>query len=62
VDPARGMLCSDAALTWQGQTCSLIGDPTEGAMVVAGIKGGLDQKDVKAIFPRVGTISFSSDR
>ena len=59
--------CNDAKLeektdeagrrSWQ-----IIGDPTEGAMVVAAAKGGYRQEAVTAAMPRVQEIPFDSER
>ena len=56
-------LASDAHLVrsesegrWQVQ-----GDPTEGALVVAAAKAGLNKSDLDAQFPRVDEIPFSSE-
>ncbi len=38
------------------------GDPTEGALVVAAAKAGLDKLDLEAKFPRVNEIPFTSER
>ena len=37
-----GVLCNDAILQERGGEWALIGDPTEGALIVAGVKGGVD--------------------
>jgi Ca2+-transporting ATPase len=37
------------------------GDPTEGALVVAAAKAGLEKRDLDADFPRVNEIPFSSE-
>jgi Ca2+-transporting ATPase len=37
------------------------GDPTEGALVVAGAKAGLDKRQLESASPRVGEIPFSSE-
>ena len=37
------------------------GDPTEGALVVAAAKGGVDKARLDAEFPRIGEIPFSSE-
>ena len=62
-----GVLCNDAMLEEtkeesSGQSWRMVGDPTEGAMVVAGAKAGLWRKDLEEIFPRVMEIPFDSDR
>ena len=40
----------------------MTGDPTEGALVVLGLKAGLDQDDLNHRQPRVGEIPFTSER
>ncbi|HJS26731.1 MAG TPA: HAD-IC family P-type ATPase, partial [Actinomycetota bacterium] len=52
-----GILCADAVL--DGET--LIGDPTEGALIVLGAKGGLDIEDTRAAYPRVAEVPFDSE-
>ena len=39
----------------------MIGDPTEGALVVLAEKGGLDDAATRAAFPRVAELPFDSD-
>src|SRR4029078_3256619 len=39
----------------------LIGDPTEGALIVLGAKGGLDITETRAALPRVAEVPFDSD-
>jgi P-type Ca2+ transporter type 2C len=51
-------LCADAALN-QGE---LVGDPTEGALVVLAEKGGLDVELVRDLWPREAEIPFDSER
>ena len=64
----RGMmLCNDAKLEKgtdeAGKTAwKMIGDPTEGAMVVAAAKAGMALEDAKKAYPRVAEIPFDSDR
>ncbi len=59
-------LCNDAKLEESSEEGEkkwrMVGDPTEGAMVVAAAKGGLNHKDTEAILPRVAEIPFDSDR
>ena len=50
-------LCADAFL--DGDT--LIGDPTEGALIVLAAKGGLDLDATRASFPRIAEVPFDSD-
>ena len=56
------LLCSDAQLENDGDTHRLVGDPTEGALVVAAAKAGLWRQDAEAKMPRVAEIPFDSDR
>jgi Ca2+-transporting ATPase len=62
-----GLLCNDAMLEESGETKGekqwrIIGDPTEGAMVVVATKSGFGKKDVEGAFPRVQEIPFDSER
>jgi P-type Ca2+ transporter type 2C len=51
------VLCADAVLDGD----SLIGDPTEGALIVLAAKGGLDLAETRASYPRVAEVPFDSD-
>lgn len=51
------VLCADAVLDGE----SLIGDPTEGALIVLGAKGGLDINETRAVLPRVAEVPFDSE-
>src|SRR6478735_5946815 len=51
------VLCADAVL--DGET--LIGDPTEGALIVLGAKGGLDITETRVALPRVAEVPCDSD-
>ncbi len=61
-----GALCNDARLQVEegsgGRKFHAIGDPTEGALVVAAAKFGLMKADLEAHKPRVGEVPFDSDR
>jgi len=57
-----GALCNDAALTSGKSGYKAIGDPTEGALVVAGANVGLLKDELEASLPRVGEVPFDSDR
>jgi Ca2+-transporting ATPase len=61
-----GALCNDALLEedWKEdeQTWKIIGDPTEGALVVAAAKAGIDQELLAKKYERVYEIPFDSDR
>ncbi len=60
------VLCNDARLEQmsnEGESeWKMIGDPTEGAMVVAAAKAGLAREAVHRAYPRVAEIPFDSDR
>ena len=51
------VLCADAVLDGE----ALIGDPTEGALIVLGAKGGLDVDATRQDFPRVAEVPFDSE-
>ena len=40
----------------------VIGDPTEGALIVAAMKAGMQQEQIENLYPRVDEIPFSSER
>lgn len=50
-------LCADARLDGE----NLIGDPTEGALIVLAEKGGIDVEAARKRFPRIAEIPFDSD-
>jgi P-type Ca2+ transporter type 2C len=51
------VLCADAVLDGE----SLIGDPTEGALIVLGAKGGLDIEETRGTYPRIAEVPFDSE-
>ncbi|MCS7312798.1 MAG: cation-translocating P-type ATPase, partial [Acidobacteria bacterium] len=55
-------LASDAHLVYADGLWTIRGDPTEGALVVAAAKAGLSKNELDARFPRVGEVSFTSER
>jgi Ca2+-transporting ATPase len=56
-------LCNDAELkVMDDQTWSIVGDPTEGALVVAAAKGGYTKEAITSLAPRIQEISFDSSR
>ncbi|MGB5150051.1 MAG: cation-transporting P-type ATPase [Mycobacterium sp.] len=58
-----GMCCNDAALARDDDgRWDVVGDPTEGAMLVAATKAGLDRDRLAATLPRQAAIPFSSER
>jgi Ca2+-transporting ATPase len=62
---AGGALCNDAvleAVPGEKGTFSTVGDPTEGALVIASARAGLWKADLEKAFPRVAELPFDSDR
>ncbi len=58
-----GMLCNDALLRESAPGgWVIIGDPTEGALVVAAAKAGLDHAVLLQEYPRIDEIPFTSER
>ena len=57
-----GVFASDARLVSVEGRWHIEGDPTEGALVVAAVKAGLDPEALDADAPRVHEIPFSSER
>ena len=56
------VLASNATLSEGDGRWEVLGDPTEGALVVAARKAGVVAEDLAARFRRVGEIPFSSER
>jgi Ca2+-transporting ATPase len=61
---AGGALCNDATLRPDPETgrYAVIGDPTEGALLVAAAQAGLDLETLDAALPRVSELPFDSER
>ncbi len=59
-----GALCNDASLHWEpdDRTIVSVGDPTEAALLVAALHGGLRKDVLLNVMPRVGELPFDSDR
>jgi len=57
-----GALCNDALLTREDERCSIFGDPTEGALVVAAAKAGINKEKLEKNFPRLDEIPFQSEK
>ena len=55
-------LCNDASLDKTPEGYKIVGDPTEGALITLGGKGGVSKEDINEKFPRIGEIPFDSDR
>ncbi len=62
-----GALCNDADVEVTGEqelqpTYRMVGDPTEGALVVAAAKAGLWRRQMERSFPRVAEVPFDAER
>ncbi len=53
-----GLLCTNAS--YDGK--AVIGDTTEGALIVAAAKAGMNKKDMEALYPRIHEVPFTSER
>lgn len=56
-----GLLCNDASLIEKEGEWQIVGDPTEGALVVLGAKAGYDPKELHLELPRADLIPFESE-
>lgn len=56
-----GALCSDAHLEERGAETTVLGDPTEGALLVAARKAGINLEVLALEYPRVGEVPFKSE-
>ncbi|WP_374687409.1 cation-translocating P-type ATPase [Promineifilum sp.] len=61
---AGGALCNDASLQPDPETgrYGVIGDPTEGALLVAALQAGVRREELLAVAPRVAEQPFDSER
>jgi len=59
-----GALCNDSFLTIRDndECCDIYGDPTEGALLVAATKAGLNKENLEKAFPRLDEIPFQSEK
>ncbi len=57
-----GVLCNDSHLSQEAGDWSIIGDPTEGSLLVLGGKAGFEQSALEEQYARVGEFPFSSER
>jgi len=57
-----GVLCNEAQLTKEDETWKIEGDPTEGSLIVAARKAGLDPDDLRDRYRRLDDIPFESER
>ena len=59
---AGGALANDAVLEERNGEFTYVGDPTEGALVVASARAGLLKEDLEKTFPRKAEVPFDSER
>jgi Ca2+-transporting ATPase len=60
-----GALCNDALVECDGRkpgSFHVVGDPTEGALVIAAERMGMEKKALESAFPRVAELPFDSVR
>jgi Ca2+-transporting ATPase len=57
-----GTLCNNARLQDSSEGWSILGDPTEGALIVLAAKAGIDQNEQRNAYPRINEIPFESAR
>jgi Ca2+-transporting ATPase len=57
-----GLLCNDSTLSSKDDSYEIIGDPTEGALVVAAAKAQMNKEDFENKFPRLDEIPFQSEK
>jgi Ca2+-transporting ATPase len=57
-----GALCNNAALEKENAAWNIMGDPTEGALIVAAAKAGLERTQLEKMYPRVWEGPFTSER
>ncbi|WP_144870648.1 HAD-IC family P-type ATPase, partial [Hyella patelloides] len=56
-----GVLCNDSQLKQTGEDWSVVGDPTEGALITAAAKASFSQSGLAASKPRLDSIPFESE-
>ncbi|MCA1995540.1 MAG: HAD-IC family P-type ATPase, partial [Coleofasciculus sp. S288] len=56
------VLCNDAILQYENKEWIILGDPTEGALIVLAGKGGVDHQSLNGKMPRRSEFPFSSER
>jgi Ca2+-transporting ATPase len=58
-----GALCNDAVLNREDEgRWGVVGDPTEGALIVAAAKAGMSRESLDNIYPRMDEIPFQSEK
>ncbi len=57
-----GLLCNEANLYQEDGDYRIDGDPTEGALLVSAMKGGLQTEEEQLHYPQIGIVPFESER
>ncbi len=57
-----GALCNNALLAREDRCCSFLGDPTEGALLVAAAKAEMTKEKLERDFPRLDELPFQSEK
>jgi Ca2+-transporting ATPase len=57
-----GLLCNESSLIQDNGIFRVKGDPTEGALIVAALKAGLDPEHERKSYPQLSFIPFESER
>lgn len=57
-----GLLCNESNIYEEDGQYKVDGDPTEGALIVSAMKGGLMPEDEKKRYPQIAIIPFESER
>ncbi|MDH7500974.1 MAG: HAD-IC family P-type ATPase, partial [candidate division NC10 bacterium] len=57
-----GMLCNESDLYEEEGRIKVDGDPTEGALIVSAIKGGLHPEEERERYPQLAIVPFESER
>lgn len=57
-----GMLCTNATITEENNVRTVVGDPTEGCLIVSAEKAGLSAEQLHMKYPRFHEIEFTSER
>lgn len=55
------VLCNNASLIEKNQEWKILGDPTEGSLIVAAAKAGYHKEELNKKFPRLDEIPFQSE-
>ena len=57
-----GLLCNESDLYEEEGRFKVDGDPTEGALIVSALKGGLQPEEERERYPRIDIVPFESER